>query len=491
MESDIINRNIETIITDECLPFMAAIKLFNSNREKKITNIICFWHKMKNLEKKLVQLHLSNDDKEKAKFLFYRIGRCPKREIVKNCIEQMKNISNELNEYVSNEIEPLLSQFSRAFIDKFTLGYNVSSLAESTNSLFKRDLKSCNYTLKDIRFEIIESFRHKAAIQKYNEYHSRKKPCILRDTYGIVVSDKIKNLLLESLLKSFRLTHQDKNIYLDPYYPDEIYKVDYPVCECNKLKFAGFPCSHIMRYSLENKINPMNLVNKRYLIDNTRTVNDWIPEMNDHEFISSSVKLKSVFYQKSHRFIIDPPKKSSFFELDKKEESMQRQALSNPVKNLNDNLPIMERYNLIMAEAKEVARRASNSEDDTKDLIQLLRNKWRDYGDTNNDFEEEIIESSGTKKGRPKLKRFKSSSENKITKKRSHCIVCKFLGLPFDHPRKQCKNSQKLIEIGKSKNTVQSGYKCSLCFGFGHNSKTCENIEILKKSLENPSNNNE
>lgn len=85
---------------------------------------------------------------------------------------------------------------------------------------------------------------------------------------------------------------------------------------------------------------------------------------------------------------------------------MQRQALLNPEKNLNDNLPIMERYNLIMAEAKEVARRASNSENNTNDLIQLLRNKWRDYGDTNDDFKEEIIESSGTKKGRPKLKRF-------------------------------------------------------------------------------------
>lgn len=187
----------------------------------------------------MTELHISPDIKEQIKSLFYRIAKCPKKEVVIQSIEKMKSYSNELNEYIKEHIEPLLPKFSRAFIEKFTIGYNVSSLAESTNSLFKRDMKACNYTLKDIRKEIIESFKHKAIIQKYNDYYKRRKPCILKDIYGIVVSNKVKVLLINSLLKSFRLINLSDNTYFDPKYPDEVFKVDYPVCECNKLHFLN------------------------------------------------------------------------------------------------------------------------------------------------------------------------------------------------------------------------------------------------------------
>lgn len=110
--------------------------------------------------------NLPPETKEEIKRLFYTIANCPKKEVVIESIEEIKRLSGELTKYVEEEIESLLPQFSRAYIDKFTLGYNVSSLSESTNSLIKRDLKACNLTLKDIRIEIIEAFKHKAIIQK-------------------------------------------------------------------------------------------------------------------------------------------------------------------------------------------------------------------------------------------------------------------------------------------------------------------------------------
>lgn len=213
MESKKIGREIKTIISDEDPSFMKGLNDFNINNHKKIYNIICYWHKYKNLEKKLNEIHLPSETNETIKALFNRIVRCPKKEVVLLCINEMKCICKELTEFVEKYIEPLLPQFSRAFIENFTLGYNVSSLAESTNNLFKKDLSSCNYSLKEIRIEIIESFRHKTAIQKYKDYNSRKKPCVLKDTYGIVVSDKVKTLLLESLLKCFRLIQKDSNIF--------------------------------------------------------------------------------------------------------------------------------------------------------------------------------------------------------------------------------------------------------------------------------------
>lgn len=432
-----------------------------------------FLAQKKNLEKKLTELHITLENKEKAKALFDRIGRCPKKEIVDLCIEEMKTISEELSDYVTNHIEPLLPQFARAYIDKFSLGYNVSSLAESTNSLFKRDLKSCNYTLKDIRIEIIESFKHKAAIENYKIYNARKHPCILRDTYGISVSEKVKMLLLESLLKSFRLINQEPNKYIDPNCPDEVFQVNYPVCECNKLKFSGLPCSHIMRFSIENKINPMTLVNKRYLINQERINRNWDPMMKDHKMISNVIKSNYSLY----------PKQSSFHELTGEKESLEKQVLSHPVRNMTDNKTVMERYNEIMAEVKEVARRAANNQDKTNDFLEVLKSKWNEYGANDDQEEEEVIEAQGTKIGRPKIRRYKSCNERKISKKSSHCSVCHFLGKKSDHPKMHCKFAKMLNEVAKKNQTTKKGNKCSICQGYGHKSVECPNLKILKKEI--------
>lgn len=477
MNLEYIQRNIETIISDEDLSFMKAVNDFNLNAELKITNILCFWHKKKNLEKKLTELHLPTESKEKAKALFDRIGHCPKKEIVDLCIEEMKSISNGLKDYVNNHIEPLLSQFARVYIDKFSLGYNVSSLAESTNSLFKRDLKSCNYTLTDIQIEINESFKHKSAIERYKDYYARKHPCVLRDTYDIRVSEKVKILLLDSLLKCFRLIKQGSNKYIDPNCPDEIFQVDYPVCECNKLKFAGLPCSHIMRYSIEIQINPMTLVNKRNLLGQTKVNSQWHPCMNE------------LFSTKLCNRI---PKQSSFHELNEKEHYQQKQALSHPVKNIPKNKTIMDRYNEIMSEAKEVAKREANSQDKTDDFLKILKNKWNEYS-ANNDHEKEIFEASGAKIGRPRKNRYKSCLEKTVAKKSSYCSVCHFIGKKSDHPKKNCNFAQMLFEIAKENQTSDKRKKGSICEGFGRKSSECPNIKILKERIiiQNSSNSSE
>ena len=71
----------------------------------------------------------------------------------------------------------------------------------------------------------------------------------------------------------------------------------------------------------------------------------------------------------------------------------------------------MERYKQIMAEAKEVARLASNSEEKSNDLIQTLKNKWKEINQENSDSDDEMTEAKGVKIGRPKLRRYKSFTE--------------------------------------------------------------------------------
>ena len=158
-------KRFKTVVSDEDLAIVKAIDSYNLQVDENMTvcHVICFWHKMKNFEKKLGTTRMSDEAKSEAKRLFQRIGLCPSKDIVQNCLSQLKELSSQLKEYVEANVEPLLAKFARAYIDGFTLGYNVSSISESTNSLFKRDLVARNYTLTQVRLEVIEAFRHKSS----------------------------------------------------------------------------------------------------------------------------------------------------------------------------------------------------------------------------------------------------------------------------------------------------------------------------------------
>lgn len=72
----------------------------------------------------------------------------------------------------------------------------------------------------------------------------------------------------------------DENTYFDPYFPDEKFNIDFPNCECGKIQYSGLPCSHIMRWSLDHKINPMLNVSERYL-----QYEPSFTELNDYKII--------------------------------------------------------------------------------------------------------------------------------------------------------------------------------------------------------------
>ena len=43
------------------------------------------------------------------------------------------------------------------------------------------------------------------------------------------------------------------------------FSIDYPNCECGKKNYSGLFCSQLIKYCLENKINPIVHVSERYL----------------------------------------------------------------------------------------------------------------------------------------------------------------------------------------------------------------------------------
>lgn len=240
-----------------------------------------------------------------------------------------------------------------------------------------------------------------------------------------------------------------------------------------------------MRYSLENNINPMSLVDERYFLKKQNNPLEWNPNMKNIQKLSSLLPnyIGVNFIPKK-----DFTKSFTFFDNEIDEESLRIQALSHPVKNMNEKKSVMERYNQIMAEAKEVARLASNSEEKTNDLIQTLKNKWKEINQENSDSDDEITEAKGVKIGRPKLRRYKSFTEKntkaKIIKKQSYCNVCSILGFNYHHPQNHCRYSQMLFEIAKKNSVGKKGNKCRICNGTGHKSTECINLKILREKIE-------
>ena len=479
-------KKIETIVTDEDLAIVKALGEMNEQRsvENKIEHVICFWHKRKNFENKLSQLKLRNEVKEHARYLFERIGRCAHRDVVQKCVQELKTISPQLDRYVSKHLEPLLHQFSRAYIQSFTYGYNVSSLAESTNAMIKSGLTARNYTLAEIRQEIIDAFNHKQAVQRYEELNKRANPSILETRYGVKVSEKVRVQLLGSLLKAFRLIDNGDSTYTDPKHPDETYSVFYPHCECRKMEISMLPCSHLMRYSIDHEINPCKLVSTRYRQSTTLTQSVWHADMSNAEEIKKEARRHGATLSDQEE-LIEPDKPRSKVSvlkvLDAQCDSSEHDEGIRPVQPADDRTSV-ERFNLILAEAKEVARIAARDQDRTDELIAILKSKWRDYASVSTD--EEVTEARGVTVGRPRLTRIRASQEGGSTRRRSQvCQVCVRLGCSAGHPQAVCEKAQRLLEIAKEGDQEEVGNICSICGGRGHNCRRCPNLEILKREL--------
>ena len=170
---------------------------------------------------------------------------------------------------------------------------------------------------------------------------------------------------------------------------------------------------------------------------------------------------------------------------DLREENL-REQLRTPVANNQDELTVLERFNLIVAEAKEVARRASQSQDRTDEVVEMLREKWRQYSPIIEDEISQITEAVGVTVGRPRKSRIKAASEAKASgkrKKKSFCAVCHRLGLDASHPQGICRNALRLWEIGTSSSDTIGGKQCQLCGQRGHNCRTCPNLAVLSSEL--------
>ena len=302
-----------------------------------------------------------------------RICYSAKKEVVEKSIEKIRGFGNtKLTHYLDMHVIPVLSKFSRAFITSFTGGYNVSSLSESANSLLKRNLTAAYYTFAELKTCIRNVFRQINTQEKL--LFSRRNGSFLEKEFGIAVYGRVEVLLVSSLVKSFRLEKVDENTYSDTRWPDEVFKVDYPNCECGKLQYVGLPCSHLMRWLMDHNMNPMKLVSLEYQTNVPYAqVRDYVPRSCD--------MLATLIYSNFIRF-----KRSILTEF---EHEMREDQISQPTNGLLLTTGMerthIVRYNEILGYAKDLARKASQTEEDTNKAIEQLNkilNEMEDANDT-------------------------------------------------------------------------------------------------------------
>lgn len=265
-----------TVVTDEDVAFLAAFRSFNldairNGHNTGLRHILCAFHKERNFESALMRCGMSKSERVKAKELFKTICYCPHREYVDHCAAELRSMNEKLAKYMNREIDPLLGNFSRAYLsDVHAIGFNTTSPAESMNRLLKHGL-SGTPTLAASRSHFI-SVIHDHDQNSVFKLARRRRPVIAKgwvpyDIYRFVgrkTADAImheceQRKRIEIILKQGQwdgdfdprdLSQQDIGnlVFLarDMRRPDLVYELTIEACQCGLLQFRGIPCSHIL-----------------------------------------------------------------------------------------------------------------------------------------------------------------------------------------------------------------------------------------------------
>ena len=254
-----------------------------------LNRVICFWHKSVNFSRFIHRLGLDTETQERCRSLFREIGLCRNRKYVDECIEKLRGIHRNIDEYLKAHVDPKLEFISKAYMGpRFNCGYITSSVSESSNHQLKAFVQTRSLTLAEMRDAATELYAQR---QVESMYVKGRKPhkCLNAKVMDIMtdlnVSVRIAESIAGSSEKANRL-HCKKNgpVFTvveevkcgDGTVRHDRYNVTGRGCPCCKREQSGIPCSHIIAMLNKQKL-PLTKkhIASRWILDShTLSVND-------------------------------------------------------------------------------------------------------------------------------------------------------------------------------------------------------------------------
>lgn len=399
-----------TVITDEDAAFLAAFRELNlwglrNGYDIGLSHVLCAFHKERNFESALVKSGLTKGERATAKDLFRIICYCPHRGYVDHCVQELNAMNERLKKYLDKEINPLLGNFSRAYLRHVhALGYNTTSPSESMNRLLKHGLAG-RPTLAESRqhFNIVLADHGRTSRAKVlrRRHPVLEKGWVPAEIYRFIgrktaegimkeiekakeVDIDIKEGQWEGMFNPQEVSFEDvvKLVFVarEPGRNGHAYDLTTSGCECGLLTFRGIPCCHLL--SLHKKLGwefPRQLIHARWCLREPRQM-DTEPWGEDRS----------------------------------NEETHQTPA-SETIEGT-----VQQRYNMLFGLAKQLASRASRNRELAERYCQGLRAMLAEmialppetFGGISGPEEDEaqptiidVVDIVGQPKGRPKGKR--------------------------------------------------------------------------------------
>lgn len=356
--------SIITIISDEESGIVSVMDCEYQN----IGHIICAWHKKKNIIKRVMAAFKNSQYLEEILKNIDII--CYSYDLIKvnAAINYIKDLeSPSFIEYFNNNVIPILHKFSPAYIECFCLGKNVSSAGESANSLIKSTISARYYRLAQIKCEITRLYKRKEVGERDRiAYRRRNRESFFQTIFHIELPEEILKILDYSLEKTSRLQlihdETDKIIVKDP--KNEKTNIIYfdggnLLCSCKKLLITGLPCSHILKYCIDQNMIP--LIHPRF---------------QGTQSVSNNACLSPMYF---NLFNFGP-----------------HVTKQKPSKYSNKKIT----YNVMLNRCKDIIKRIEKNEDLVDDFINTL-----------NEVEEKFNLRIHEQHGRPTFRRFKAYDE--------------------------------------------------------------------------------
>lgn len=521
-EHEEFKKRTETIVTDEDHAFRSAyntwIKEINSGPEHYIFNhIFCALHKSRNFQNKLNKSGLNKSEKLLATQYFKLICYHPNKNLVKSIMEKLKtDFGPRISHYIEKHVESDLHYFSRAFIsDVNCLGYNTTSPSESMNHMLKQSLNQKEMTLVESRKE----FDRVLSNHSINcEILSNSTRYDHSSEIGLAISPKLmKRINLQmKLAESIVIIHKNDNQF-EAYHskrPSVTYQIKEDECSCNMVKFAGYPCCHLIAaYKYLQRKFPNHLINGRWVIGK---LNDELNEtlINTNETDNSKNDEDNYFEEEEWDA-------NAYFQEESENSNENDREIMEEINDLEDNensdeicefienenfseITARERFLKLFHTGKELARLACDDPNIYRKVLIILRKEINeiinippdsfiseevdeDNSKDDNNNNDSIIhiganqvpyDALGTPKGARK-KGAKKKLKNNVDHEQYSCQIC-----CNNHKTENCKfydDKVKAIKENELKYRNTPGRHCSICHGINHQNRSCP---IRKKAQE-------